>query len=145
MTLAEQKQTINNFIKSQKLCVVSTVNSQNCPESAVMAFSDKNGNEIIFQTPNYSRKYKNLKSNNHISITLGWNEKDFITLQYDGIAREVADSELVEIRKIHIAKSPQGEKYAYVAENKYFVTSPTWIRYSDLHKNIIFEITYDRF
>jgi general stress protein 26 len=144
MTLNEQLQLINSFIKSRKFCVISTVNSRNEPQSAVMAYSEKNENEIIFQTPNYSRKYQNIKVNTHVSVAIGWEEDDFITLQYEGIAREVYKSEVDEVRKVHVGKSPQGERYAYVDENKYFVISPKWIRYSDLIKEITFEIAYDK-
>ncbi len=142
MKQEDQIQTIYNFLEKEHLCVISTVSPDDTPQSAVMAFSQTMDLDIIFQTPNTTRKYNNLKSNKSISIATGWSLDEFITVQYDGIAEEATQEELDEIRQIHISKNEASKKYAYIEENKFFRVKPKLIKYSDIKNNIYFEVRY---
>jgi len=59
----DRKQVILDFIKKQKLAVISTVGIDNKPESAVLEFGETEELELIFDTLTSSRKYKNLQTN----------------------------------------------------------------------------------
>jgi pyridoxine/pyridoxamine 5'-phosphate oxidase len=139
-----QKQKILDFIKSKKLAVISTINSGEKPQSAVVAFSETKNLEIIFGTFSTTRKYKNLQENKNVSIVIGWDEAENITVQYEGTAEEVKGKELETCREIQLKKNPSSRKYAYEKEQRYFKIKPTWIRYSDFSKepeeifNIVF-------
>jgi len=50
--LTPDQQTVLDFITSQPLGVFCTINAQGLPEAAVMAVSQTNKLELIFQTPN---------------------------------------------------------------------------------------------
>jgi pyridoxine/pyridoxamine 5'-phosphate oxidase len=115
---------------------------QGLPEAAVMAVSQTDKLELIFQTPNDSRKYANLQNNPHVAVVIGWSQEDFMTLQYEGIARKVTDdTERAECARVHDAKKgPSAPSYSHVLENKFFVVTPAKIRYSSPEKN--FEITF---
>lgn len=76
------KKQVLDFIKKHRLAVLSTVNSNNKPESAVLEFGETDDFEIIFDTFSSTRKYKNLKQNNNVSLVIGWDEN--ITIQYGG-------------------------------------------------------------
>lgn len=91
-----------------------------------MAISETDDLELIFQTPNTSRKYTNLQNNKHVAVVFGWSKKDFITVQYEGVAREVVDDEeRARCAKIHDAKKEPGEQsYSHIMENKFFVVTP---------------------
>lgn len=142
MNREEQIKTVYVFLQKEHLCVISTVSTDNTPQSAVMAFSQTKNLEIIFQTPNTTRKYNNLKNNKSVSIATGWSLDEFITVQYDGLANEVPSEKLDEIRQIHISKNEASKKYAYIEENKFFIVQPKLIRYSDIKNNIYFELKY---
>ena len=138
----DKTRNVYDFIHSQHVCVISTINQDGKPESAAMAFSETEDLKIIFQTPNDTRKYRNLVNNKSISIVVGWSLDDFITVQYEGIAREATDQQVEWCRNIHISKNEKSQEYAYLEQNKYFIVEPKWIRFSDINNQDIFELKY---
>lgn len=143
MNRTNQVETVYNFLQKEHLCVISTISPDITPQSAVMAFSQTKDLEIIFQTPNSTRKYNNLKSNKNISVATGWSLDEFITVQYDGVAEEVTDPDQVNlVRGIHVLKNEESKKYAFIEENKFFRITPKLIKYSDIKNGIYFEIKY---
>lgn len=129
----EDKRLIYEFIHDHQLTVLATVDKNNNPEAAVIEFGDTPDLEIIFDTlaPSY-RKYQNLKLNPQVAFVIGW-END-ITVQYEGVAREVAGSEKENYKKQYFQKNPDAEKWDSNPEIKYFIATPTWIRYADYSK-----------
>ncbi|KKR71497.1 MAG: hypothetical protein UU14_C0026G0007 [Candidatus Roizmanbacteria bacterium GW2011_GWB1_40_7] len=120
----DRKQVILDFIKKQKLAVISTVGIDNKPESAVLEFGETEELELIFDTLTSSRKYKNLQTNKNVSFVVGWDEN--ITVQYEG----------------YWNKNPKAQRWESTEGITYFKVAPKWIRYSDLNKNPwdVFEI-----
>ena len=141
----ENKRKVLDFIKKKKLAVVSTINFKGISESALVAFSETDKLEIIFGTFKNTRKYKNLQNNKNISLVIGWDEEENITIQYEGLANEVKNKEFEECRIIQLNKNPNSKTYAFEKEQRYFKISPKWIRYSNLSKEIeeIFEIKFN--
>lgn len=137
-----ERKRILDFIKKNKLGVISTISPNGSPESAVMVISQKDNLELIFQTPNNYRKYMNLKENPNVAIVFGFDLNEFTTVQYEGIAKEAEGKEVDECRRIHIAKNPKSADYAYLPENKYFIVSPNWIRYWNFNTNEKFELAF---
>lgn len=126
------KKTIFEFIKNHSLAVISTVNSQNEPESAVLEFGETENLELIFDTKSTSRKYKNLKTNQNASFVIGWDEN--ITIQYEGAAEELTTENQNAYREIYWLKNPDAKRWSANPEIVYFKVTPKWIRYSDLNK-----------
>ena len=141
----ENKRKVLDFIKKKKLAVVSTINFKGISESALVAFSETDKLEIIFGTFKNTRKYKNLQNNKNISLVIGWDEEENITIQYEGLANEVKNKEFEECRIIQLNKNPNSKTYAFDKKQRYFKISPKWIRYSNLSKEIeeIFEIKFN--
>ncbi len=139
------KQKILDFIKNKKLTVLSTINSRNRPESAVVAFSETDRLELIFGTFNTTRKYRNLQNNKNVALVIGWDEKENITVQYEGLAKEVENKEFEKLIAIHLNKNPFSKTYAFDDKQKYFKITPKWIRYSNLSvkPKEVFEIGFD--
>lgn len=118
------------FIKAQSLCVLSTIGEDGFPQSAVIGFGETENLEIIFGTDKNSRKYHNLQSNNNVSVVIGWvNGK---TVQYEGIARELSLEEIDRYTAIYFKKNPSASKYHDDPNERYFIITPTWIRYTDI-------------
>ena len=135
-------QTILNFLKTQILGVVSTIDSQTSkPESALVAFSETDNLEIIFGTFNDTRKVPNILKNPHISFVVGFGD---VTVQYEGTAKFTEGEEEKKCRDTHLAKNPASKKYAFDPKQRFLKVSPTWIRYSDLSSTpeTIFEISF---
>jgi len=137
------KEKILHFMKKEELMVISTLNKEGKPQSAVVAYTETRDLEIIFGTFNNTRKYANLKNNASVSLVIGWNIDEKITIQLEGDAQELFGQELEKCRKLHIAKNPKREKWCYEVQERFFKIKPVWIRYSDLSKEPeeIFEIT----
>lgn len=133
---------IRDFIKQQRIAVLSTVNSQGNPQSAVLEFGETDELEIIFDTFSSARKYKNLKQSNNVSLVIGWDNN--ITIQYEGEATELKDKELERYKKEYFRENPEAQRWESKKGMTYFKVRPTWIRYSDLNKSPwkIFEITF---
>jgi len=83
-----KKELTYQFIAQQKLGVVSTINSENKPESAVVGIAVSENLEIIFDTVKASRKYRNIIRDPHVAFVIGWDNE--ITVQYEGIAEALA-------------------------------------------------------
>ena len=137
-----KQKIIMDFIKNEKLAVLATVTIDGKPEAAVMAFSEKDNFELIFQTPNDSRKYANLKKNPNVAVAYGWDLEKNITVQYEGVAKEAQGGEINECREIHSRKSQISAEYANIPENKYFKVIPKWIRYWDFKTDEKFVLTF---
>ena len=124
---------ISEFIEKNKLATLSTVTADGKPEAAAIEFGGKNNFELIFDTIDTYRKYKNLQSNKNVAFVIGWD--DDVTVQYEGIAQELSGDELEEYKKKYFEKNPKAKKWENVKGIRYFKVIPKWIRYSDLKKN----------
>lgn len=135
------KNKVLDFIKKQKLAVLSTIGSI-APESSVLEFGETNNLEIIIDMFDSSRKYKNLQTNPNVSLVIGWDEN--ITVQYEGVASELFGEEKEKYQKIYWEKNPEAKRWATRERIVYFKISPKWIRYSDLnsHPWKIFEFNF---
>lgn len=136
----DKKQIIFAFLKTQLHMVVSTVNKDNNPESALVGFGYDVDLSLIFGTYTTTRKYKNILNNPHIAIVFG--NEELVTVQYEGVASELKGQELVRYKKIYFTKNPESKKYETHENQVYLKVIPKWIRYTDFNKEPeeIFEI-----
>lgn len=125
------KKQILDFIKKQRLAVLSTVNKEGNPQSAVLEFGETNDFEIIIDTLKTSRKYRNIIENPNVSLVIGWDED--ITVQYEGVASELEEDEKEEYQEIYWKKNPKAKKWAKEEGIVYFKITPKWLRFSDLN------------
>lgn len=121
---------VYEFIARHRLAALCTVDERGRPEAAVVEVSALDGLEVIFDTYAIFRKYRNLSVNPRVALVIGWD--DDVTLQYEGIACELIESELDRCRSVHLEKFPHAVKFEEFAGMKYFKIVPTWIRYTDL-------------
>ncbi len=130
------KNKILNFLSTNHLMVLSTMNKKNNPQSALVAFAETEHLELIFGTFSTTRKYTNLKQNQNVSIVIGTDETTNITLQYEGIATEASSAKETKAwQAIQLKKNHASKKYADHKDQRYFKITPIWIRYSDFSKD----------
>jgi hypothetical protein len=121
------------FMAQYRYGVVSSLASNGSPQSALVGIAVGPELEIIFDTVNSSRKYKNLTVQPVCSFVVGWpGEK---TIQYEGIAVEPKGAELEHYQEIYFAIWPEGLMHRSWPGIAYFVARPKWIRYSDYDQN----------
>lgn len=136
---------ILEFIKKKQLMVISTINREGNSQSAVVGFSETPELEIIFGTSCETRKYSNLQTNKNVSLVIGWDLEEKITVQYEGVVKEAVGEEIKICKSLHINKNPKREKHSNHPKERFFKIKPRWIRYSNLSKSPeeIFEIDFN--
>ncbi len=127
MTLLE----VYAFIRSNKLAVVSTIDSDGKPQSAVVEFGVADNQTLIIDTFRSSRKYQNLQHTPHVAIVIGWDKN--ITIQISAVAHEIVGDALTAAKQTYFAQNPRAKKWENRPDLAYFCFKPTWIRYADLN------------
>lgn len=122
-------QEVYEFMNKERLAVLSTVTDSGQPQSALMGMAVTPRLEIIFDTVKSSRKYPNLKKNPRVAWVVGCTTE--VTVQYEGVAEELAGEELATYKKTYFAASPDGPVRESWPGITYFVVRPTWVRYCD--------------
>jgi general stress protein 26 len=120
---------VYEFMNKERLAVLSTVTRDGQPQSALMGMAVTPQLEIIFDTVKSSRKYPNLKKNPRVAWVVGCTTE--ITVQYEGIAEELAGEGLAQYKKTYFAAFPDGPVRESWPGITYFVVRPTWLRYCD--------------
>lgn len=123
-------------LQTSKLGVISTVNVDNRPESALVYYTFDQNLNIYFATKDSSRKYKNILKNANVAFVIA-TEHPPQTLQLEGIASVHNDTE----EQKHLFQELVG-----LASNKHFSApiaqqsngglqfvkiSPTWVRFGN--------------
>jgi general stress protein 26 len=133
-----QRDKIHNFLKLQKLAVISTNEPMHLsPESALVAFAEDSNLSLYFQTGVHTRKAVNLRTNQHVSLVIGLTLETLITVQYEGVAQRLsAPDDLDNCRKLFLEKhSPTTEEYFNHPSAIFFRVTPTWIGCSDYSRD----------
>lgn len=117
------------FLDGERLSVLSTVTENGSPQAALMGVVATPELELIFDTVKSSRKDPNLKKNSRVAFVIGCRTE--VTVQYEGIAEELAGEALAKYKKIYFAKFTDGPARENWAGITYFVVRPKWIRYCD--------------
>jgi len=120
-------QELVDLIGACDLAVAAYISPEGAPQSAVLAIAVTPDLEIVFDTVNSSRKYRNLKANPRCSVVM-WSGE--ITLQYEGIAEETGSD---HYKEAYFKKLPDGRDRLSWPGITYFVVRPKWIRYSNFH------------
>lgn len=126
------KETLYQFIDSQELAVLGSVAPDGTPQSALVGIAVTPELEIVFDTVNTSRKYRNLLRNPEAALVIGWENE--LTVQYEGRARELGSAELTRYHEVYFAKWLDGRARLQWPGIAYFVVEPRWIRYSDFNE-----------
>jgi hypothetical protein len=127
------KTSIYEFMAGYRYGVVSSVAVNGIPQSALVGIAVTPELEIVFDTLNTTRKYKNLTVLPGCSFVVGWGGEK--TVQYEGIAAEPTGVELERCQEAYFAVWPDGLARMSWPGIAYFVVRPKWVRYSDYDQN----------
>lgn len=133
------KEIIYEFLKNHKLGIVSSINADGKPESALVGIAVSEQLEIIFDTVKSSRKYRNINANPHVSFAIGWNNET--TIQYEGEAMVLGDDESSDLyREMYYRAWPDGkERTANWSGLVHLKVAPKWMRYSNFNEPVKIE------
>jgi pyridoxine/pyridoxamine 5'-phosphate oxidase len=128
-----ERAALYDFVKQQRLGVVSSISAGGWPQSALVGIAATPLLEIVFDTLKTTRKYANLVANPRCSLAIGWQGEQ--TVQLEGIASRPAGPELERYQAIYFAAWPDGPARLSWPAIAYFVVRPSWIRYSDYDRD----------
>ncbi|HMU81944.1 MAG TPA: pyridoxamine 5'-phosphate oxidase family protein [Leptospiraceae bacterium] len=116
------------FLQTERIAVLATVSPDGMPQSALIGIAATPDFELVFDTIKTTRKYRNLAQDPRASLVIGCTESG-ITLQYEGVARELRGIEMEKYRQIYFAQWPDGTARLSWDGITYFAVRPSWIRY----------------
>jgi pyridoxine/pyridoxamine 5'-phosphate oxidase len=108
---------------------VGSISPEGAPQSAVVGIAANRKLEIVFDTLNTTRKYRNLTADRKTSLVIGWEGEK--TVQFEGEAFLPEGRELEEYKSLYFVQWPDGVERQNWPWLVYFVVRPRWIRYSD--------------
>lgn len=137
-----EKNLVAEVIKTNDLCVLSTVNSDGRSQSAVMAYTPWKENILLMNTEATTKKLKNIQTNPYVSVTIGGLKGD-PALQLEGTASILAGTDEVVAKKYMLSVNPKLADY-FSPTGKFVAITYTWVRFSDFSSNPpqILEFTY---
>ena len=117
------------FLRRHRLAVEATVAANGAPQAAVVGFAVSDGLEIVFDTLDATRKYRNLQADPRIALVVGWEQE--ITAQIEGLADTPTGAELERIRACYFQAHPDGRERLAWPGLTHVRVRPTWVRFSD--------------
>jgi hypothetical protein len=123
------REGVYSFMAGCRYGVVSSLSKDGHPQSALVGIATTQELEIIFDTVNTSRKYRNLIGCPSCSLVVGWDGEQ--TVQFEGVAIEPKGHDLKRYQEAYFAYWPECVAHASWPGIAYFVVRPRWIRYSD--------------
>src|SRR5262249_61217716 len=96
------------FLRRYKLAVQASVGPGGGPQAAVVGFAVSDELEIVFDTTEDTRKYRNLRADPRIALVIGWDHE--VTAQIEGVADFPSGTELERIRQCYFVAYPDGRQ-----------------------------------
>jgi hypothetical protein len=139
-----EKAELFAYIQSHRLGVLGTLAPSGEPQAALVGYAVTPDLEILFDTLQTTRKYRNMTANPRVSFTIGntVGHGDERTMQYEGIAEELAGDSLARLQPLYFATWPDGVDRVQWPHITWFVIRPRWIRYSDFNVPLTQEWTF---
>ena len=88
---------------------------------------------IVFDSVAKSRKFANVARDPRVAFVIGWQGE--ITVQYEGIARQISSTEIGPYHEIYFRKFPDGPARLKWVGITYYVVTAKWIRYSNYNQS----------
>lgn len=120
---------VYSFMSQCRYGVLSSISASGAPQSALMGIAITPGLEIVFDTIKSSRKFANLTTRPECSFVVGWGREQ--TVQYEGIAVELAGEERERCLETYFAVWPECKEHLNWQGIAHFIVRPRWVRYSD--------------
>lgn len=130
----EIKRKIDAFLSSQKHMIIASSTKEGRVEAAYVGFFHDKDFTLFFGTYNTSRKYQNLIENPEVAVVFG--SEEGISVQYEGVAKQLVGKELSELKKEYFSKHPVAKKYENDPPQVYFKVVPKWLRWIDTTKEV---------
>lgn len=129
------------FLREVPLLTAASISPDGAPQAALLGVAVGDDLEIVFDTLETTRKFRNLRRDPRIALVFGkagsyaFGQHDERTLQYEGIAEIPAGGDLKRAQALYFGLFPDGRDRLAWPHITYVRARPTWIRYSDYNLN----------
>ena len=127
-----------DFMRANPLVTASTVSADGAPQAAIVGVAVGDRLELVFDTLETTRKYRNLLSNPRIAVVFGAaggyesGKHDERCVQLEGTADVPTGDELrTVLESIYFGQFPDGRSRMEWPHITYVRVRPTWLRFSD--------------
>ena len=134
------KKSLLKYLQSKDLCVLSTCNLKNKPESAVMCQVTGNDYSVYLFTSKNSRKYYNIDANKKVALVVG-GLRDDPSVQITALAQILDKTDSAKASTLITKAHPKWEQY-FSKTTRFLKIIPKRAQYSDFSKNIFKEFIF---
>lgn len=128
--LQPSRAELSEFLRSQTLCVISTLDTRGAPQGATVAFSETKSGEFLIGTSQTSRKASNIDTHSRVALTITDFEKRY-TVQLEGTARKLTSEEFAAYANDHYDQLPTSRPFKDAPGQVNILITPSYIRFSD--------------
>jgi general stress protein 26 len=137
---------VMEFLSKERISSLTTMLPSGMPHSGVLHFSflqDGDGFKLYFSTDSTSKKAEFLSNSKEslASVTIGFSEQEWRTLQMDGIIRVVEGEALKNIKANHYKMHPNSQKFESDPNTIFLEFTPSWFRYTDFMTHPVTKIS----
>lgn len=124
---------VKDFLDNQRVGCLAVALEDGMPHTSAVHFSsDVECRRLFFQVGKETKKFNAIDERRLIkaSLTVGFSEDEWKTLQIDGHLRLLRADEDVEFQDCYYSKNPTAKEYRG-DDTAYLVLEPNWWRFSD--------------
>jgi hypothetical protein len=126
------------FMRANPLVTAATISPDGAPQAAILGVAVSDQLELVFDTVDDSRKFRNVCHEGRIAVVFGAaggyksGSHDERTVQYEGIADVPSGEELKRVQEeIYFRQFPDGRERMKWPHITYVRVRPVWMRYSN--------------
>jgi pyridoxine/pyridoxamine 5'-phosphate oxidase len=127
------KAFLQAFIQRSRYGVLASLSPDGTPQSALLGIACTPALQIVFDTLQNTRKYRNLTQHPQCSMVIGWSGEQ--TLQLEGYAEELSGALLLSLQDLYFQQWPECRTHLAWPGITYVAITPTWLRFSDYNQS----------
>lgn len=123
---------VNEWMREQVLCTLSTLDRTGAPNSATVAFSVTASGDYLIGTSSTSRKSQNIDTDERVAMTVT-DADERLTVQLEGVAQKLSEDMFVKrYAEEHYRQRPESLPFRDEPGQCHIIVRPTHIRFSDV-------------
>ena len=126
------REQVNDWLRGQVLCVLSTLDGTGAPMGATVAFSVATDGKLLIGTSESSRKSHNLDHDNRVAMTVTDSDAR-MTVQLEGTAIKLDEKTFEQsYADEHFRQRPESLPFRDKPGQCHILVTPTHLRFSDV-------------
>jgi len=121
---------ISEFLRSQQLCTIASLDADGQPQAATVAFSETTDGNFIIGTSETSRKAGNIAHDPRVAMVVTDDEQRY-TVQLEGTARVLTAEEFEPYAEEHYNQLPASRPFRDQPGEVNILITPHYLRFSD--------------